>query len=498
VGRRENELEPSAGALARFAADLRGLRRAAGNPSYRELSKRAHYSHNTLSTAASGRDLPSKAVTLAFVAACGGDQAAWRERWQHLEQELAETGEALTGPEPPAVAGSACPVPRQLPGPPPCFVGRSVELGMLDSQLTGGGGGSATPVPISLICGGGGIGKTSLALHWGHQRLHLFPDGQLFADLRGFDPIEQPRSAATALGGFLRALGVLDAAIPREQDAAAALYRTMLARRRMLVVLDNAADTGQVVPLLPGDSNCAVVITSRWRLPALTARFGASSLKLGPLAYAESRDMLSRNLGPRRLAGGPGALEDIVRYCDGMPLALAIFAARATSYPDIPLQDLAAELGADVDRLDVLKPGERGLGLRACPVRALSPGAAEPLALLVLSAGADIDAAAASLAGLPLTQATELLREFEDAHLVDRVGGRHSMCKLLQLSAIECAWRALADPVPCQPPDRVRPHALRSVRQALQRPPSARGLQLEPPWAGVTGTLTSPCLCRSG
>jgi hypothetical protein len=191
----------------------------------------------------------------------------------------------------------------------------------------------------------------------------------------------------------------------------------------MLVVLDNAADTGQVAPLLPGDSNCAVVITSRWRLPALTARFGACSLKLGPLASAESWDMLSRNLSHRRLADGPGAVEDIIRYCKGMPLALAIFAARASSYPDIPLQDLAAELGTDVDRFDVMEPGERELGLRACSVRVLLQGAAELLALLVLSAGADIDAAAASLAGPPLPRATTLLREFENAHLVDRVGG---------------------------------------------------------------------------
>src|SRR5262249_19300278 len=153
-------------------------------------------------------------------------------------------------------------------------------------------GGPATPVPISLICGCGGIGKTNLALHWGHQRLHLFPDGQLFADLRGFDPVEQPLPAVTALRGFLRALRVPDAALPRAQHAAAALYRSILAGRRMLVVLDNAADTGQVAPLLPGDSSCAVVITSRLRLPALTARFGARSLKLGPLGYAQSWDML--------------------------------------------------------------------------------------------------------------------------------------------------------------------------------------------------------------
>ena len=248
MGRRENELEPSAGALARFAADLRGLRRAAGNPSYRDLAKRAHYSHNTLSTAASGRVLPSKAVTLAFVAACGGDLAAWRERWQQLDQELAGTAGAQTGPQAPAVA--PCPVPRQLPGAPPCFVGRRAELGMPDSQLTSGSGESPAPVQVSLICGGG-IGKADLALHWAHQRQHLFPDGQLFADLRGFDPVEQPLPTATALRGFLRALGVPDAAIPHDEHAAAALYRSVLAGRRVLVVLDNAASTCRLCPCCP-------------------------------------------------------------------------------------------------------------------------------------------------------------------------------------------------------------------------------------------------------
>jgi hypothetical protein len=446
MGRPENELAHGAGALARFAAELRELRRGAGNPSYRDLARRAHYSHNTLSTAASGRVLPSKAVTLAFVTACGGDKANWLERWQ----ELAGTSAASTGPEPPAVADFPCPVPRQLPGAPPHFVGRKAELGKLDSQLAGGSGGPGAPVPISLICGGGGIGKTNLALYWGHQHLHLFPDGQLFADLRGFDPAEQPLPAATALRGFLRALGVPDAAVPPEQDAAAALYRSTLAGRRVLVVLDNAADSGQVAPLLPGEGSCAVLITSRQRLQALTARFGACSLKLTTLASSEARDLLSRHIGAQRLADEPGAVDDIIGYCAGMPLALAILAARAGTCLDLPIQDMAAELRADVDRLDALEPGEGGLGPRAvlsCSFRALSPGAAELLALLALSPGADIDAAAAaSMAGLPLPRTRALLRELEDAHLVDRAGHRHSMHDLVRLFALERARHTLAEP----------------------------------------------------
>jgi hypothetical protein len=184
--------------------------------------------------------------------------------------------------------------------------------------------------------------------------------------------------------------------------------------------------------------------------------------------------MLSRNLGTRRLAGASGAVEDIIRYCDGMPLPLAIFAARASSYPDIPLQDLAAELRADVDRLDVLEPGESGLGLRAvfsCSVRALSPGAAELLALLALSPDADIDAATA--ASLP--QATMLLRELEDAHLVDRAGGRHSMRDLVRLFALEWAKRAPADPRRETAPRAVRSSGPARCRgQAASMPASAR------------------------
>jgi hypothetical protein len=300
---------------------------------------------------------------------------------------------------------------------------------------------------MSLICGSGGIGKTDLALHWGHQHLHLFPDGQLFVDLGGFDPVEQPLSAATALCGFLRALGVPDAAIPGEQGAAAALYRSVLAGRRILIVLDNAVDTRQVAPLLPGERGCAVLITSRRRLPTLTARFGVRSLKLSTLAWSESWDLLSRRLGTGRLADAPGAIDDIIRYCAGVPLALAIFAARAGTCQDLPLKDLAAELRADVDRLDVLEPGESGLGPRAvlsCSFRSLSPGAAELLALLALSPAADIDAtAAASLARLPMPRTRMLLRELEDAHLLDRVGRRHRMHELMRLCAIECAQRVL-------------------------------------------------------
>jgi tetratricopeptide (TPR) repeat protein len=439
VGRREIAVDPNTGALAWFAADLRELRRAAGSPSYRELAARAHYSHNTLSMAASGRTLPSRAVALAFVAACGGDLAAWQERWQQLEHELAA---AVPG-EPAAVAARAAPVPRQLPGAPPCFVGRGTELAILDSQFPGGAGSPGAPVPLLLICGGGGIGKTNLALHWGHRHPDLFPGGQLFADLRGFDPVEQPLPAATVLRGFLRALGVPDAAIPREEDAAAALYRSVLSGRRVLVVLDNAASTGQVAPLLPGDSGCAVLVTSRRRLPALTARFGARTLKLGTMASSEARDMLSRLLGTQRLADAAGAVDDVIRYCDGMPLALAIFAARAGGYPDIPLQDLAAELRADMTRLDMLEPGERGLGLRAvfsCSARALSLDAAGLLALLALAPGADISVSgAASLAGSPLPRARSLLRELEDADLVNRRGDRHRMHDLVRLFALECA-----------------------------------------------------------
>jgi hypothetical protein len=159
-------------------------------------------------------------------------------------------------------------------------------------------------VVISVIDGTAGIGKAALAVHWAHQVADRFPDGQLYVNLRGFDPAGTPVTPTEAIRGFLGALGVPSAQVPAGVQEQAARYRSLVAGRRMLVPLDNARDAGQVRPLLPGSPGCLVVVTSRSRLLSLVAVEGAEPLSLDVLTMAEARELLSRRLGAVRLARG--------------------------------------------------------------------------------------------------------------------------------------------------------------------------------------------------
>jgi DNA-binding SARP family transcriptional activator/tetratricopeptide (TPR) repeat protein len=359
---------------------------------------------------------------------------------QHRHRQILTADPVLA----PAVARpAAAPVPRQLPAAPRLFTGRDRELAALTSALDAQAG---TALAVLAIAGPGGIGKTWLALHWAHRHLDRFPDGQLYLNLRGYDPSGDPVPAGTALRGLLDAFGVDPAAIPRNPDARAGLYRSLLAERRMLILLDNAADAGQVAPLLPGSPTCTVLVTSRRHLTGLVAAHGAHSQRLDLLTEPEAERLLDRHLGPDRPAAEPRATAELLRACAGLPLAIGIVAARASGHPDLPLAVLAEELRDHTGRLNALDGGDPHANLRAVfswSRDALSREAATVFGLLALAPGPDIGTAAATvLTGLPPQAARQVLRDLEDAHLLHRGRpDRYRMHDLLRLYAVEQAPR---------------------------------------------------------
>jgi DNA-binding SARP family transcriptional activator len=367
---------------------------------------------------------------------------------RRLHQQMLTADPALTpAVDTPAADDPARPaIPRQLPMPPPLFVGRDDELAQLDKAFdaTGESGG---PVVISAIGGAGGMGKTWLALHWAHRRLDRFPDGQLYVNLRGFDPSGGPVSPWLALRCFLQALGVDPAAIPDDLDARSGLYRSLVAGRRMLVVLDNAADAAQATPLLPGSAGCVVLVTSRGQIASLVVAHGARPLTLDVLTETEARQLLVDLLGAERVAREPDAVTALAERCAGLPLALSILAARAASQPRIPLGALADEVRETSTRLDALDAGDLSANLRAvfaCSFQALPADVAQACRLLSVAPGPDISLpAAAALLGRSVPDTRTLLRRGVTAHLVqEHRPGRYRMHDLLRLYAAEQADRA--------------------------------------------------------
>ena len=328
-------------------------------------------------------------------------------------------------------------VPRQLPLAPPQFTGRQAEL----DQLTGALDDSPTVV-ISAIGGVGGIGKTWLALQWSHRHQDLFPDGQLFVDLRGFDQHERPMSPHEAVRGFLDALDVAPDDMPKELAAQVGLYRSLVAGRRMLIVLDNARNSEQVVPLLPG-SSCTVLVTSRDRMDSLVAEHGAQPLAVRALDDLAARALLSKRLGPNRLATEPAAVDELIRWCAGLPLALSIVAGRAIVAPHIPLADLAAELRDETSRLSALDAGGRThlQAVLSWSYRALAPTDAAVFRQLGTAPGADIGLfAGANLTGLPERDLLASLQALERVSLLQQhVSKRYRMHDLVRLYAAELA-----------------------------------------------------------
>lgn len=315
--------------------------------------------------------------------------------------------------------GQAVP-PQGLPAAPAHFVGRHRELSMLARWLNGG---EAPAEPVTLaITGMAGVGKTALALHWAHQVRSRFPDGQLYVNLRGFDPSPAAMMPGEAISGLLEVLGVSPSRVSARLDAQSGLYRSLLAGRRMLIVLDNARDEAQVRPLLPGSSGCAVIVTSRNQLAGLVAAEGAHPLRLDVLAGPEARQLLASRLGADRVAAEAEEVTELTALCARLPLALAIIAARAALRPSFPLALLATGLRDLRRRLDGLDAGEQAADVRAVlswSYRLLSEPAARLLRLLAAHPGPDISAAAvASLAAAPEPLARDALSELTRASLI--------------------------------------------------------------------------------
>jgi DNA-binding SARP family transcriptional activator len=332
-------------------------------------------------------------------------------------------------------------VPAQLPPDVPGFAARTAELAQLDALLDG-----PPATVVAVLSGMGGVGKTALAVRWAHQVADRFPDGQLYADLRGFDPSGAIARPAEVVRRFLDALSVPAWRVPADPEARTALYRSEMFHRRTLVVLDNARDAAQVRPLLPAGSGCLVVVTSRAQLADLVAVEGARPLAVEPLRPADARDLIVRRIGADHVAREPAAVAQIVDRCAGLPLALAIVAARASTIPRSSLSTLAADLGRAGDRLDALTTGDPAADLRAVfswSYRSLSAAAARLFRLLGLHPGPDITtAAAASLAARSPAQVRPLLAELRRANLVvAREDGRYALHDLLRAYAADLAER---------------------------------------------------------
>ncbi|MFJ7076007.1 AfsR/SARP family transcriptional regulator [Streptomyces sp. NPDC098781] len=353
----------------------------------------------------------------------------------------------LTGdPELAAPTPSRAGVPAELPHDAPGFAGRADELARLHALLPPEPGpGPANTVVISAIGGAAGIGKTALAVHWAHQVRARFPDGQLYVNLHGFDHDRPPLTPGEALELLLRGLGLGASEIPLTDEAQARAYRSLLAGRRLLVLLDNAASAQQVRPLLPGSPTCCVVVTSRNRLGDLVARDGATALPLDLLLPDEARALLGEALGAARLsAEPPTVVDELIRLCGSLPLALRVAAARLAGDPGLRLADLVTEM-TEGDRLEALAPDDGDVSpLRtafSASYRVLSPGARRLFRLLGLFPGAEFAVeVAAALGGVEPHQARRLIGALTAAHLIEPTAvGRYRFHDLLREYARELA-----------------------------------------------------------
>jgi DNA-binding SARP family transcriptional activator/tetratricopeptide (TPR) repeat protein len=381
-----------------------------------------------------------------------------RAAYQAALRDTSRPPDAITVAPGPVMVSSALPaddqtgqhraaVPRQLPTAPRLFTGRAAELASLTAAFNESDE-AAHSTQIAVIHGTAGVGKTWLALHWAHRHADRFPDGQLWVNLRGFDPCEPPLDTETALRTLLDALGVAPATVPATVPAQTGLYRSVAAGKRILLVLDNARDTSQVAPLLPGGPACQVLITSRHQLTGIVTAHGALALNLDGLSSLEAWDLLVGHLGASRLTAEPTAAADLLTYCAGLPLAISIVAAQAKTHPQFSLAALAASLADDETRLDGLDTGEPAASVRSAlswSYLALAPEATALFLLLGLAPGPDISLpAAASLSAMATGQARMALRELEHANLLHQhAPGRYRMHDLVALYALEQASRNL-------------------------------------------------------
>jgi tetratricopeptide (TPR) repeat protein/transcriptional regulator with XRE-family HTH domain len=392
-----------------------------------ELVDRTGLSIRGLRKIEAGKVITPRWVTIRLLADAFGLTGEARERFC----ELADP--ALPPP------AQAC-GPAQLPLDAAGFAGREGYLSQLFA-LFAGASGQPTAVPVIVLHGMAGVGKTTLAVHWAHQVRDQFPDGQIFINLRGFDPTGLRVNQASALRGFLEALDIPASRLPSGVDAMAALYRSLLADRRMLIVLDNVRDVEHIRALLPGSPGCLALVTSRAQLTGLATCAGAHMIAVDLLTMPEARQLLALRLGQARLEADPAAVDEIVARCARLPLALAITAAHAAARPRAPLATFATELH---DQLAALSDSDVNSDVRTVlswSYHALTAPAARLFRLLSLHPGPDFTSpAAASLAGWTQQYTMIYLTELTRAHLITETSAnRYGFHDLLRAYADEQA-----------------------------------------------------------
>ena len=465
MGRPERPLDPSGGAVAAFAQDLRELRGSAGNPSYRALARTALFAPSVLSSAAGGRRLPTLPVTLAFVSACGGDPAAWEHRWNLIAAQLgmpfepaAPDAAGPAGPDAGDQAGAAGPpagatgpgetLPAQLPPSPGIFVGRERELTAARRLVAAG------TAPALLVSGPVGVGKTAFALQLAERVATDYPDGRLYADLGQCDA--EGRSVAGIVRGFLCDLGIPAAALPEDASQQLGLFRSLLARRRVFVLLTDVSDERLVRPLLGQATRSQVVLTSRARLLGLET---THRLELAAFTRAESVELLSRLAGHGRVRDEPAAADAIAELCGDLPLALNIIGRRIAARPQWALAHTAGQLADPGQELAVLTVGDVSVRDRFATAYDRLSGTAQAAVHQVASSRARwvTSIGAAVALQVPVDAGEELLESLVDAGLLGRAdgAGRYAVSALLGVFAAEVRPRpARLETAP--PPGRTR------------------------------------------
>ncbi|GGO60751.1 AfsR/SARP family transcriptional regulator [Nonomuraea cavernae] len=363
-------------------------------------------------------------------------------------------------------------VPRQLPLAPRHFTGRldarhTLNLALNETQREG-----RTAASVVVIGGIGGIGKTALAVHWAHQVADLFPDGQLFLNLRGFETADHSMALETALRSLLDAFAVPKEHIPAGLADQAALFRSTLAGKRVLLILDNVQDAEQVLPLIPASQGCLTIVTSRNQLTGLLVRTGAHSVSLGPLEVGETIELIEKLIGRQRTEAEPESMAKLVAMCDRIPLAASIMASKARIQPSLSLTELIGIFETIPSPLDRFDTGDTVTSVRSLldgSYRHLTDDARRLLRLLGLHHGNQINhAAAASLTAMSLENTRKALVDLRRNHLVENVRpGQYSMHDLIRSFAVEVVNREETETGRCLASNRVLNYYVHSVHGAV-------------------------------
>lgn len=441
------------GPLRALSDELHRLHHEAGWPSLRTMARAVGSSHTTVSAAFTEPKAPRWGLLELIVEVLGGDTEKFHRLW--LDATSLDGQPVARAPVPDHHRGDGLP-PRDLPADVAGFSGREEQLAGLNRLLDPNDDSSS--VAVCVISGTAGVGKTALAVHWAHRVSHLFPDGQLYLDMRGYDP-DRPLDPSQALGTFLRELGLADAEVPIALVERAAKFRTLVAERKVLILLDNVRSASQVIDLMPGTSSCFTVVTSRDTLPSLIIRNGAVRVNLNALSHAESMILLRRMIGDR-VSAEPQPAARLAELCVQLPLALRIVAEQAVAHPHVSLAELAADLDDQGRRLDLLAAGDDGWtsvrSVFSWSLTSLRHETAAVFELLGLHPGPDIDVdAVAALAGIDRPAAQRALQKLSQAHLVEDRSAtagatprrrKFGMHDLLRLYAVERS-RRLTDEV---------------------------------------------------